>query len=86
MLKSCQGEIVIITDHKNLEYYTSSKLLSGRQARWAEYLSEYWFKVVYRPGHLNTKKQISYLGIGTTPISRGVNQLQRAYLSQGSGL
>ena len=58
MLKSCQGEIVIFTDHKNLEYFASSKVLSRRQARWAEFLSEFWFKVVYRPGHLNTKADI----------------------------
>ena len=32
--------------------------LSRRQARWAEFLSEFWFKVVYRPGHLNTKADV----------------------------
>ena len=58
MLKSCQEEFVVFTDHKNLEYFASSKVLSRRQARWAEFLSEFWFKVVYRPGHLNTKADI----------------------------
>ena len=58
MLMSCQGDIVIFIDHKNLEYFASSKVLSRRQARWAEFLSEFWFKVVYRPGHLNTKADI----------------------------
>ena len=55
MLKSCQEEFTVFTDHKNLEYFASTKVLSRRQARWAEFLSEFWFKVVYRPGHLNTK-------------------------------
>ena len=58
ILKSCQGEIVIFIDHKNLAYFASSKILPRRQARWAEFLSEFWFKVVYRPGHLNTKADI----------------------------
>ena len=33
-------------------------MLSQRQARWAEFLAEFWFKVVYRPGHLNTKADV----------------------------
>ena len=84
MLKSCQEEFVVFTDHKNLEYFASSKVLSRREARWAEFLSEFWFKVVYSPGHLNTKQMI-YLGVGSTLMRRGVNQPQRACLSQGSG-
>ena len=58
MLKSCHEEFVVFTDHKNLEYFASSKVLSRHQARWAEFHSEFWFKVVYRPGHLNTKADI----------------------------
>ena len=58
MLKSCQEEFTVITDHKNLEYFASTKVLSRRQARWVEFLSEFWFKVVYRPGHLNTKADV----------------------------
>ena len=33
-------------------------MLSRRQARWAEFLAKFWFKVVYRPGHLNTKADV----------------------------
>ena len=58
MLKSCQEEFTVFTDHKNLEYFASTKVLSRRQARWAEFLSEFWFNVVYRPGHLNTKADV----------------------------
>jgi len=58
MLKSCQEEFTVYTDHKNLEYFATTKVLSRRQARWAEFLSEFWFKVVYRPGHLNAKADI----------------------------
>ena len=41
MLKSYQGEIVIFTDHNNLMYFASSKVLSRSQARWAEFLTEF---------------------------------------------
>ena len=58
MLKSCQEEFTVYTDHKNLEYFATTKVLSRRQARWAEFLSEFWFKVVYRPGRLNQKADI----------------------------
>ena len=58
ILKSCQEEFVVFTYHKNLEYCASKKVLSRRQARWAQFLSEFWFKVVYRPGHLNTKADV----------------------------
>jgi hypothetical protein len=58
MLKSCQDKFMVYTDHKKLEYLASPKVLTRCQARWAEFLSEFWFKVIYRPGHLNTKADV----------------------------
>jgi hypothetical protein len=55
MLKSTESEITVFTDHKNLEYFATTKVLTRRQARWAEHLAEYDFKVVYRPGSKNVK-------------------------------
>ena len=46
-LKSCQLQVIVWTDHKNLEYFTKSKVLSRRQACWSERLSEYNFVVKY---------------------------------------
>jgi hypothetical protein len=40
----------IITDHKNLEYFTTTKALNQRQVRWSEFLSGFDFKIVYQPG------------------------------------
>src|SRR5258705_1561513 len=45
----------MVTDHKNLEYFTSSKKLSCRQARWAEVLRQFNMKVQFRPGRLGSK-------------------------------
>src|SRR6266446_2569716 len=44
-----------VTDHKNLEYFTSTKKLTCRQARWSEYLSQFNLRICFRPGRLGTK-------------------------------
>lgn len=43
----------IFSDHKALEYFMTTKQLTGRQARWAELLSEFFFMIMYRPGKQN---------------------------------
>ena len=43
----------IITDHQALEYFGTKRLLNLRQAGWAEFLSQYYFEVTYRPGTKN---------------------------------
>ena len=47
--------IRILTDHQNLKYFMTSKDLNRRQARWAEFLSEFNFLITFRPGKQNTK-------------------------------
>jgi len=42
--------IQILSDHKNLEYFMSTKLLNCRQAQWSEFLSCFDFRIMYRPG------------------------------------
>lgn len=48
-------EIKVLSDHKNLQWFMTTKQLNRRQARWAEYLSRFNFKIHYRPGRLGTK-------------------------------
>src|SRR5258708_506230 len=45
----------MVTDHKNLEYFMSSKKLSCCQARWAEFLGQFNMKVRFRLGRLGSK-------------------------------
>jgi hypothetical protein len=45
-----QEPLKIFTDHKNLEYFTTTKVLNQRQVRWSEFLSQFNFRIVYRPG------------------------------------
>ena len=46
---------LVFTDHKNLEYFTSSRTLNRRQARWSLFFSDYDFIIQYRPGHTQGK-------------------------------
>jgi len=43
----------ILTDHKNLEYFSEKRSLSERQIRYAERLSKFKIVLFYRPGALN---------------------------------
>lgn len=54
-LEGAPGPVKILSDHKNLEYFMTTKMLNRRQARWAEYLSRFNFKIEYRPGKLGAK-------------------------------
>src|SRR6266436_322671 len=45
----------MVTDHKNLEYFTSMKKLTCQQACWSEYLSQFNLRICFHPGRLGTK-------------------------------
>src|ERR1700742_1282956 len=57
-LEGATHSVRVITDHKNLEYFASTKLLTRRQARWSEFLSAFNYTVHYRPGRLGGKPDI----------------------------
>jgi hypothetical protein len=54
-LEGAKHQVLIFTDHKNLEYFSTTKVLNRRQARWAMDLAEFDFKIIYRPGLQNGK-------------------------------
>ena len=45
----------VVTDHKNLKYFTTTKILTCRQAHWSEYLSQFNMVIRFRPGKLGAK-------------------------------
>jgi len=53
MFMSVDDWIVVYTDHKNLEYFNTTKTLNRRQHHWAEFLQPFNFEVIYREGRLN---------------------------------
>ena len=54
-LQSVINPIEVLSDHKNLVHFMSNKLLCRRQAYWAQFLSQFNFKIAYRPGKLWAK-------------------------------
>ena len=52
-LEFSQESTVVITDHLNLKYFSSTRNLSRRQVRWSEILSDFNFTIEYRPGKQN---------------------------------
>ncbi|MBW0565213.1 hypothetical protein O181_104928 [Austropuccinia psidii MF-1] len=53
-LLSLSNSFEVLTDHSSLQYFMSSKVFTCRQARWAEFLSEFHFTITYRPDRLAT--------------------------------
>jgi hypothetical protein len=49
-LKGAQHPITVYTNHKNLEYFMSAKVLNRQQARWSLSLSRFNFVITYCPG------------------------------------
>ena len=45
----------VVTEHKNLEYFSSSKVLTCHQAHWSEYLSQFNLTIHFHPGFLRAK-------------------------------
>ena len=54
-LEGATHPIKVFTDHRSLEYFTTTKQLNRRQARWSEYLADFHFIITYRPGVQGTK-------------------------------
>jgi transposase InsO family protein len=68
--------IQVITDHKNLEYFMTTKSLTRRQARWAEYLSRFNFQIQYRPGKLGGKPDALTRRSGDLPQGRNDDRIK----------
>ena len=54
-LEGSATPVDIVTDHKNLEYFATTKLLTRWQARWSEFLSQFNLVVRFHPGCLGAK-------------------------------
>jgi hypothetical protein len=52
-LEGAKFPVQILSDHKNLEVFMTTKILNRRQARWAEFLAGYDFVLGHIPGAKN---------------------------------
>ncbi|SOV04760.1 uncharacterized protein UDID_17177 [Ustilago sp. UG-2017a] len=49
-LEGAKFQVQVLTNHRSLEYFTTTKQLNHRQARWSELLADFDFVIQYRPG------------------------------------
>lgn len=54
-LEGMSHSILVMSDHKNLEYFTTTKVLTWCQAHWSEFLSGFVHNICYHPGKLGAK-------------------------------
>ena len=52
-MENIEKPVQVIINHKNMEYFISSKLINRRQTRWSEFFSKFNFKIIYRPNSFN---------------------------------
>jgi len=92
----CEGathQVQVFSDHQNLEYFTTTKVLNRRQARWAQELAGIDFRIYYRPGTQNGKpdalsRRSEYRpekgGVGNQPITTVLRKNQFAERQESS--
>lgn len=54
-LEGSESPVSVLTDHRNLEYFMSTKHLNRRQMRWSEFLTRFNLNITYRPGKQGVK-------------------------------
>jgi len=54
-LEGVATPVEVYTDHKNLTYFSETKTLSRRLARWSEFLSQFNLSISFQPGRLGKK-------------------------------
>ena len=57
-LKGSPTSVDVVMDHKNLEYFSTTKLLTHRQVRWSEFLCQFNLTICFRPSCLGTKPDV----------------------------
>ena len=74
-LEGSKYPVDVLSDHKNLEWFMTTKQLSRRQARWSEFLSRFDFKIVCRPGKQGEKPDALTRRSGYLPSEEGDKRL-----------
>ena len=54
-LEGAEHKVDVVSDHKNLLYFSEARRLTRRQARWSLFLSRFDFAIRHRPGSLGGK-------------------------------
>ncbi|MBW0495639.1 hypothetical protein O181_035354 [Austropuccinia psidii MF-1] len=54
LLLSLSSPFEVLTNYSSLQYFIYYKIITCHQACWDEFLSDFYFSITYRPGHLAT--------------------------------
>jgi len=54
-LERVTDPVEVYTDHRNLTYFSETKMLFQHLARWSEFLSQFNFVIKFWPGRLGKK-------------------------------
>jgi hypothetical protein len=69
------SDLEVFTDHKNLVYFTTTKVLNRKQIRWSEELGHHQIRITYTPGKDNGRADAlsrRYDIAGTKHIEKGI--------------
>ena len=75
-IKGSRQQTKIVTDHKNLVAFMTKKRLNERQVQWKQFLSQFDFKIVYRPGKEGGKPNALTRGPGYLPTENDERNTQ----------
>lgn len=64
-----EESISVFSDHANLRYFMKAQILTAKQARWASFLSQFFFEIFHIPGKSNpadpASRRSDYIGNDT---------------------
>ena len=78
-LQGTEEPFEIVTDHKNLQTFMTTKQLNQRQVRWAEFLSQFNFVITYRPGTKATVPDALSRMPGSKPVGADDERLRHRH-------
>jgi hypothetical protein len=76
-----QHTIEVKSNHKNLQYFREPQKVTGRQARWIQFLQDFDYSLTHVPGHTNT---IANLLSQRKDLNKGVNTKEPCILLPSS--
>ena len=80
-LEGSEEPVQVLCDHKNLEWFMTTKSLSQRQTCWSKFLLQFNFKIIYRPSCFNTWVDALTHWSGDLP-KKGEDDLWRSHQEQ----
>ncbi|KAI0991924.1 hypothetical protein K3495_g16263 [Podosphaera aphanis] len=76
-LRSVTKPFTVLSDHRNLQYFMTTRQLSERQVRWAEELTGFDFEIKYRPGADSAKPDLLSRKAELKPKDPGDDRLKK---------